>query len=1252
MTGLHRALLAAHLTAGIAALTACAGSATPRAHTTAHTAETASTAERALPVLQRLAESQQASPHAPARSLAPLTALTDAPPSALPAADLAPSTPASTPLADALTHFQSQLAPPPTQPTTPSEPPDADSLVQSMKLYAAARLALLNGDVAQGLRDLEAALRLNPESPELLESLADAQLRTGRRASGVATLRRAFDAGSRDPRSLWLIARDNLRTSRRDEALPLLANAWSDALLRTDPPLALVIGADLAEALAHAGYASASADLFSTILALTPESLPRTPSTPDAAEVFRRKGDLRTLEGDQWMRLGNTDRAVTAYRASAQSGSIDPGAALARTVQALAQSGRPAQAALELLKDIESRQGALDERHALLARYLSQPEAGIADLLARAITEQTGTLTGSTPSTRLAMTRLAAACQSSQPDAAARARASRTLINAVPQNGADAGLLGDLLDLSGSPRAAREALAAVLEYDPLYADACAEALIEHGRDTDDNLRALQGSRAFTDRLLAACMLRRAGQPQAALDHLGTAPAEAAETRAWTAAQALILADLGRTDDAANAALTLVNESDGASALPRAVRSQEDLREPEAIALVVRALAGPPDAVAVGSRRAAGMIAAATQRGTLAEELLQEAQQLDPRSESTYELLLAIYSPSGAASDSTKLTDTLRSLRQAQPGSSLVRRLVAMDLVQKGLSRQAQPQLLSLIDTRGQPPAALASLVDAWERAARTDPTLADEGEQWLRARLAHRPQSPTLLLALSRVLVANGKAQEAESLLAERTRTWPTDALLRQREFVLREGLGKAAEADALALQRLAAAPPTLDTLLERANAAIAQRNISSAAADIERALSLIGTPPRPDAVTRLAQFLNAIPPSAVEGALAADVDSLLKSFAAVEPLLPQEPANTLTLTHIKLLAAGVPDATDRIADAITRLAERRASLGELAESEARKALFGERAGQKDPSNALRLVGVLALRAPEAERARFIEWMISTVFLGNTEDLRWMLGRIDTLEIAQRFLTAIEEQEIEVPTPPDTLEEHKGEVAHIFAGLATQYYRDQLAADAHRTALEFIPKHPWVSNDYGYAILERGGDIAEAARLIEQAYEQVPERSSITDSLGWLRYKQGRIEDDPARAGEVGGGMGAVSLLTRATQLDEGGTNPEVLEHLGDALWRWNKQASRRDAERTWSRALTMQQLELRQRQTLGRGAKDPRVQENQAVIARLQQKLADAAAGKEPAIAEIGIPATFTPRPIPPLAEEQPADALNPAIP
>ncbi|MFO0832151.1 MAG: hypothetical protein U0637_09930 [Phycisphaerales bacterium] len=1198
-------------------------------------------AEAATAVLERLAARQRSTPDAGSRALAPIPGLADAPPAPLADAERAPGSNASMPLADAVAKLGATLPAP--QPW--EDAADEDAHVQSVKLYASGRSALLAGEVAAGLRDLEAALRLSPGNPELLAALADAQLRTGRRATGMATLRRAFEAGQRAPRSMWLIARDALRAGRREEALPLLASAWGGDELRTDPALELIVGADLGEVLAQQGYAAASAEALSRALTIAPDTLPRSPSLADTAEVFRRRGELRTIEGDQRMLLGDADGAIAAYRFSAQTSSVDPAGALSRTVQSLALAGRPAEAALELLKDIEARHGALDERHAQLARYLAQPPAGIADVLARAISERSAQIEGSTLSTRLAMSRLAAACQASLPEPSARVRALDVLRSSILQQGPDALLLGDALDLTDTAAASQDFVRGVVAQDVLSADACAEALVEHGRWVDENLAALRSAKAPTDRLVASGMLRRAGRPEDALAVLAQEPQDPALQRGWRAMKAMALSDLGRADDAAALAFDLTQTAGDASVLGRAVRSADDLAEPEAIHMVLRCLAGPPDVVALETRRAAAVIAAATQRGSLADELLKEAQHLDDRSEETYELLLALYSPGGGAPDSSSFTDTLRSLRQAQPGSALVRRLVALDLVQKGLSRQAQPQLLALVDGRGQPPAALAALVEAWERSARGDPQLADQGERWLRERLDARPQSPALLLALTRLLVANGKAGEADERLAARTAAWPAPALLRQREFVLRDGLGRPGDADEMALERLRHSPGTFDTRLERAAALLKAKRVEEAAGDLAEAVKRGGTPLRAENAARIGQLLASIPPGSVEQQPAEAIDALLACVTPVRRALSGEAATSTAIAGVRLLAAGKPGNTDAIVSAIDALRSEKPELGELAEAEARKVLFGARVGAKDPSEALHLLATLALRAPDTERRRFVEWLLIAVYVGDVDDLSWFLDRVTGVNKGALMLQAFEEEYesksrgAENMLQPTTLDEYKSEIARIFADEATVSSRDVSAAGAHRLALKYRPAHPWVSNDFGYAILERGGDIQEAARLIEQAYSQLSDHASVTDSLGWLRYKQGLLEDDQARVGDVCQGMGAVTLLTRAVKMEGGESNAEVIEHLGDALWRWNNGNARQEARAQWGNAVTQLQYSIKEAVAFGLSAGDPRLKASHEDLDRLQQKVADADAGKEPLIAPVGIPPTFSPRPVPPLA-------------
>jgi hypothetical protein len=132
---------------------------------------------------------------------------------------------------------------------------------------------------------------------------------------------------------------------------------------------------------------------------------------------------------------------------------------------------------------------------------------------------------------------------------------------------------------------------------------------------------------------------------------------------------------------------------------------------------------------------------------------------------------------------------------------------------------------------------------------------------------------------------------------------------------------------------------------------------------------------------------------------------------------------------------------------------------------------------------------------------------------------------------------------------------YAAELLYVVANIAHNDLRDEMAATLYREVLAIAPTHAWAANNLAYLLLERGGDLAEAERLLELAIAENAESSSITDSVGWLRYKQGKIEDFE-RDGERRGG--AIAWLERAHRLGlrEGRTSAEVSMHLGDAYWR------------------------------------------------------------------------------------------------
>lgn len=85
--------------------------------------------------------------------------------------------------------------------------------------------------------------------------------------------------------------------------------------------------------------------------------------------------------------------------------------------------------------------------------------------------------------------------------------------------------------------------------------------------------------------------------------------------------------------------------------------------------------------------------------------------------------------------------------------------------------------------------------------------------------------------------------------------------------------------------------------------------------------------------------------------------------------------------------------------------------------------------------------------------------------------------------------------------------------------------------------LEIDPKNADALNFIGYTYAERGINLGEAERLILQAMELKPDNGYIIDSLGWVYFRQNKLES-------------ALKHLKRALELLP--DDPNILEHLGD----------------------------------------------------------------------------------------------------
>lgn len=107
-------------------------------------------------------------------------------------------------------------------------------------------------------------------------------------------------------------------------------------------------------------------------------------------------------------------------------------------------------------------------------------------------------------------------------------------------------------------------------------------------------------------------------------------------------------------------------------------------------------------------------------------------------------------------------------------------------------------------------------------------------------------------------------------------------------------------------------------------------------------------------------------------------------------------------------------------------------------------------------------------------------------------------------------------------------------------------------------ALQLSPDQPFVLNYLGYSLADMGHHLDEARQMVQAAAERRPNDGAITDSLGWVLYRQGHAAQ-------------AVKTLERAVELEP--EDPTINEHLGDAYFAVGRKI---EAQYQWRRALTL----------------------------------------------------------------------------
>lgn len=114
--------------------------------------------------------------------------------------------------------------------------------------------------------------------------------------------------------------------------------------------------------------------------------------------------------------------------------------------------------------------------------------------------------------------------------------------------------------------------------------------------------------------------------------------------------------------------------------------------------------------------------------------------------------------------------------------------------------------------------------------------------------------------------------------------------------------------------------------------------------------------------------------------------------------------------------------------------------------------------------------------------------------------------------------------------------------------LAVQLGRLDLAEADLRAVLASEPANAAALNALGYTLADQTDRYAEAEQLIRAAFELDPESPAIIDSMGWVAYRQGRLDE-------------AENFLRQAFLRDR---NAEIAAHLGEVLFMLGKEREAR----------------------------------------------------------------------------------------
>ncbi|NDC07913.1 MAG: hypothetical protein EBZ75_01010 [Oxalobacteraceae bacterium] len=547
--------------------------------------------------------------------------------------------------------------------------------------------------------------------------------------------------------------------------------------------------------------------------------------------------------------------------------------------------------------------------------------------------------------------------------------------------------------------------------------------------------------------------------------------------------------------------------------------------------------------------------------------------------------------------------------QKSGGESLPNIAVTEQLIQKYLSAELSFQ-------RGDKFAAYSTMMSL-ARSLR-DPRLARRalefavsgsisGEALKAARLWREiaPQSEEATQSLVGLSISSGRLDEAKTVMAQQLAASPPAALPNTIAVLQRQLARVQDRSRAYALLRELLEPyaDVLDARLTLAQAAMVAGDRAAALSDARAALAKHPSSElaalvlaqiiedRAESIQSLVNFLQKNPKSReVRLAYARTlieqnkVDEAKAQFAQ---LLTHHPDDRTTLYALGLMAAQagemreaesylskyiqtLGDQPDRERDSTQALLV----LAQIAEDKEDTAAALKWLEKIEPDNqgsyisaTLRRAMLLAkLKDPEAARA-----LLQQAEVRNDDDrAKLIVGEAQLLRDAGRLDEALR-------LVADTLELNKNSIDLLYehAMLAERAKQFDLMERELRKLIQIAPDNQHAYNALGYSLADRNVRLQDAFELISKANQLAPNDPYILDSLGWVEFRLGRLEQ-------------ALKTLQRAYEIK---ADAEIAAHLGEVMWTMGRQD---EAKKLWRSA----------------NDKDPKNETLRTTLQRLQIKL------------------------------------------